>query len=84
MYVLNGVAVFISWLALRVVLIGWLAWHRLYVHQTAFLALGQPTVGAFLVCYFTSYALQLFWFAKICAVVANLRVGSSSASTKTN
>ena len=28
-------------------------------------ALGQPTVGAFLICYLSSYMLQLAWFWKI-------------------
>ena len=51
LYAANGVAIFVSWLVLRVIFLGWMAYDKLIVHQDAFLALGQPTVGAFLVCY---------------------------------
>ena len=65
LYAANGVAIFVSWLVLRVIFLGWMAYDKLIVHQDAFLALGQPTVGAFLVCYLSSYMLQLAWFWKI-------------------
>ena len=65
LYAANGVAIFVSWFLLRVIFLGWMAYDKLIVHRDAFLALGQPTVGAFLVCYLSSYMLQLAWFWKI-------------------
>lgn len=81
LYVVNAVLILFSWFALRVVMLGWLLWQRVYVQSEAFLGIGQPTVGAFLVIYGLMYALQIYWFWKIVSgLIVILRGGGKSAS----
>mgnify|MGYP006165232413 CR=1 FL=1 len=65
LYVVNAVLILLSWFVLRVVMLGWLLWQRVYVQSEAFFGLGQPIVGAFLVIFGLMYALQIYWFWKI-------------------
>ena len=62
----DGVAIVLSWLLLRVVFFGILIYKVFFLYRPEFLALGGARVAHLTLSFVTGYALQLFWFYKMC------------------
>ena len=87
LYAANGVMMAISFLLLRVMLMGWLGFRAFYQFRVQFFDLPTFTVVVMLSCFVFGWGLQLFWTQKVFAgLVAHLagrsRGGGGSSEEK--
>ena len=83
-YTINGVAMALSFLVFRVVLMGYILVRYVWVLREPFSALPLDTRLTVLSCYAFGYPLQLFWFQKIAkGLLKVLKGGSTKAAAAT-
>merc|ERR1711990_1292262 len=76
-FLANGVMMAVSFLVVRVLLMGWLGWRHFVVLRHELLALPGWTTATVVAGYLFGYPLQLFWFRKIVAGLFAALRGSS-------
>ena len=78
LYLANGAMMALSFLLVRVLLMGWLGWRHFVVLRAGFFGLPGWTNASIIAGYLFGYPLQLFWFRKIVAGLFSALLGSSS------
>ena len=65
LYAVNGAVILVAWFVLRIWLVAFIAWNRIFVHADQFWTMPQYLLVLFSIVYGLSAALQVFWFVKI-------------------